>query len=151
MSVCTFLAADIPLPTAAPSQKYPLEINIDKGTIWDGGADDNFFLLPFPMVGTYTDRKYGVCLEWNYTQGRARQILDYIRKVLQYTDQVEFWHIWLLDYWEFDERPVIHRYSASLSELTPEDLQELDDMPIWNSPDKQNPDRPSFYCLTIIP
>ena len=46
MSVCTFLASDYPLPEVAPAQEYPLEINIDSATIYDGGADDNYFLLP---------------------------------------------------------------------------------------------------------
>ena len=47
MSVCRLIAADIPLPEWAPSQEYPLEINVDEGTIYDGGADDNFFLHSF--------------------------------------------------------------------------------------------------------
>ena len=149
MSVCTFIAADIPLPAVRPRQNSPRIIDINTGTIRDGGADDNYFLLPFPNVGTYTDRKYGVSLEWDYTEGRAQQILAYIRQVLHHTDEVELWHIWLLDCWEFEERPVIHHYSAYLSDLTPEDIQELDNLPIWNTPDKQHPQRPSFYCLSI--
>ena len=48
MSVCTFLASDSPLSEVASTQEYPLEINIDTGTIYDGGADDNYFLLPVP-------------------------------------------------------------------------------------------------------
>ena len=43
MSVCTFLAADVPLPTHAPSQAYPLCIDVEHETVYDGGADDNFF------------------------------------------------------------------------------------------------------------
>ena len=49
MSVCTFIAADIPLQEAAPSKMYPVHIDLDKGTIEDGGADDNFFLFSFLM------------------------------------------------------------------------------------------------------
>ena len=69
MSVCRLIAADIPLPEWRPSQEYPLEINIDEGTIYDGGADDNFFLHHFPYAEDYTGRAYGVSLEWNYTEG----------------------------------------------------------------------------------
>ncbi|MCD8342160.1 MAG: GNAT family N-acetyltransferase [Clostridiales bacterium] len=47
MSVCTFLAADCPLAAWEPSQDYPLEINLDDGTIEDGGAEDNYSLQPF--------------------------------------------------------------------------------------------------------
>jgi len=149
MSVCTFLASDHPLPPAEPSQDYPLEINIDAGTIYDGGTDDNFFLLPFPDVQTYTQKPYGVCLEWRYTPGRAEQIIEYIKEALQFSDTVELWHIWLLGWWEYEDRPVIHSRTISISELTPDDLKRLDDAPIWNTPDKRNPERPSFYRITI--
>ena len=149
MSVCTFLAADCPLETAAPSQDYPLHIDIDKGTIEDGGADDNFFLFPFSEAKTYTDKPYAVCLEWHYTPGRAKQIIQYIKETLQHTDAVEIWHVWLMDYWEFEERPVIHRKTVSIDALTPEYLREIDDAEIWNTPDRQYPERPSFYCLTV--
>ena len=148
MSVCTFLAADRPLETAAPSQDYPLHIDIDKGTIEDGGADDNFFLSPFSEAKTYTDKPYAVCLEWHYTPGRAEQIIQYIKQTLQHTDTVEIWHVWLMDYWEFEDRPVIHRKTVSIDALTPEHIRELDDAEIWNTPDRQYPERPSFYCLT---
>ena len=83
MSVCTFLASDCPLPEAAPAKEYPFEINIDTGMIYDGGADDNFFLYSFPDVQNYTDKKYAVQLEWNYTDGRAEQILKYMRAALE--------------------------------------------------------------------
>lgn len=149
MSVCTFLAANILLKPAAPSRNYPLHINIDTGIVEDGGADDNFFLLPFHEVRTYTDREYAVCLEWHYTPGRAEQIIRYIKNALQHTDAVEFWHVWLMDCWEFEERPVIHRETVSLDALTPEQIRGLDDAEIWNTPDKQFPERPSFYCLTV--
>lgn len=39
MSACIFIASDMPLVEVAPFQKYPLQINLDNGTIDDGGAD----------------------------------------------------------------------------------------------------------------
>lgn len=36
------------------------------GQIYDGDADDNYFLLPFADVREYSDKKNGVYLEWNY-------------------------------------------------------------------------------------
>lgn len=95
MSVCTFIASDSPLREVAPTQEYPFEINIDTGTIYDGGADDNYFLLSFSDVSDYTDKKYGVYLEWDYTDGRAEQVLKYMRAALEETEQIEFWHVWL--------------------------------------------------------
>lgn len=149
MSVCTFLAADYPLHEVAPSKEYPLHINLDEGTIYDGGADDNFFLRPFRDVQDYTDKKYGVWLEWNYTDGRAEQILKYISDVLKHTDIVEMWHVWLTDYYEYEDSPVIRKRTISIEEMTIHDVKEIDNAEIWNSPDKYMPSRPSFYCLKI--
>ena len=57
MSVCTFIASDFPLTEVAPVQDYPLEINLDNGTIYDGGADDNYFLHFFKMFRIIPTRK----------------------------------------------------------------------------------------------
>ena len=149
MSVCKFIAADIPLQEVEPSKEYPLHIDLDKGIIDDGGADDNFFLLPFQDVQDYSDKKYGVYLEWDYTDGRAEQILKYIREALEETDQVEFWHVWLMDCYEYEDSPVIHKQTISIKKMTIQDIYELDKADIWNGPDKQIPSRLSFYRLII--
>ncbi len=148
MSVCRFIASNMPLTEFAPSQDYPLHINIDKGTIYDGG-DDNYHLLSFDNVKDYTDKDYGVYLEWNYTDGRAKQIVEYIRTALQKADTVEFWSVWLMGYYEYEDRPYIHRKTISIGELTTEHIKEIDSADIWNTLDKMHPERPSFYCLTI--
>ena len=149
MSVCTFIASDYPLQEAAPKQEYPIEINIDTGTIYDGGMDDNYYLFPFSDVSDYTNKKYGVYLEWNYTDGRAEQILNYMKTVLEEVEQVEFWHVWLMDYYEYEDSPVIHKRTISIKEMTIQDIKEIDNAEIWNKPDKQIPSRPSFYRLII--
>ena len=84
MSICTFIASDSPLAAYEPTTKYPVKIDMDSGTIDDGGADDNYCLLPFADAGSYTDKQYGLCLEWNYTDGRADRIIEYIRQILRY-------------------------------------------------------------------
>lgn len=153
MSVCTFFASDYPMPEAAPHEDYPLHIDVNKGTItiYDGDADDNFFLHQFESVKSYTDKEYGVSLEWAYyTEGRARLILDYIRDILELTDSVELWRVWLMDYYEFEDSPVIHKRTITLDDLTVEDIKELDSLEIWNKPDKNYPGRPSFYRLMIM-
>ncbi|MBE5883053.1 MAG: hypothetical protein E7291_01315 [Lachnospiraceae bacterium] len=149
MSVCTFIASDYPLAEVVPTQDYPMEINVDTGMIYDGGADDNYFLLAFRDVADYTDKKYGVYLEWNYTEGRAEQILNYIRAALENTELVELWHVWLMDCYEYEDSPVIHKQTISIGEMTIRDIFELDNADIWNSPDKHIPSRPSFYCLKV--
>ena len=147
MSVCTFLAADVALQEVAPTKEYPLHIDIDNVKIYDGDADDNFFLNIFEDVQSYTDKKYGVCLEWAYyTDDRAEKILEYIKDVLQSTDSVEIWHVWLMDYYEYDERPVIRKNTMSINELTINEIEELDKAEIWNNAEKG---RPSFYCLKV--
>ncbi len=150
MSACRFIASDKPLPEFAPSQNYPFHINVDDGTLHDGGADDNFFLKAFSDVGDYTDKKYGVYLEWDYTDGRARRIIEYIKTALQKTDSAELWHVWQTEYYEFEDRPFIHRKTVSVAELTAEHIKELDEAEIFNIPDRMYPDRPSFYCLKIV-
>lgn len=149
MSVCKFIAADIPLREVVPSKDYPIHIDVDNGIIDDGGADDNFFLLAFPDVQDYTDKKYGVYLEWNYTDGRAKQILNYMKEALEKVEAIELWHVWLMDYCEYEDSPVIKKRVVSIREMTIQDIYELDNAEIWNSPDKNIPSRPSFYCLKI--
>ena len=150
MSVCRLIASDLPLQEFTPSEDYPLEINVDNGTIYDGGADDNYFLTTFSRVKDYTNKNYGVYLEWEYTDGRAKQIIEYIKTAVQKTDSVEFWLVWLMDYYEYEDRPFVRRKTISVSELTTEHIKEINNAVIWNTPDKMYPERPSFYCLTIM-
>ena len=123
MSVCTFIASDYPLPEVAPAQEYPMEINIDTGMISDGGMDDNYYLFPFSDVSDYTNKKYGVYLEWNFTDGRAEQILKYIRDALEKTETVELWHVWLANYYEYEDSPVIHKRTIKMDEMTVRDIR----------------------------
>lgn len=151
MSVCTLIASDAPLNEVVPLGDHPFEMWIDNGTVTinDGGADDNYFLKTFADVRNYTDREYGVQLEWHYTDGRAARIIEYIKNALQAAETVEIWRIWLMDYYEFENRPFIRREKISIDELTVQHIKEIDDARIWNTPDKMYPDRPSFYCLTV--
>lgn len=150
MSYCTFLASNSPLHEVAPQKEYPLEINLNEGTVYDGGADDNFFLQDFRDVQKYTDKKYGVYLAWFYTDGRAKAILEYIRSALQHDATIELWRVWLSDYYEYEESPVVHRCTVPIADATIDDIKELDSAEVWNKPDKRYPNRPSFYCLEIM-
>ena len=147
LSVCTFLAADYPLPKVFPKKEYPRYVNVDEGTVFDGDADDNFYLHSFESVKDYTDKEFGVYLEWAYyTEGRAGLILKYIKDVLENTDCVELWHVWLMDYYEYDERPVIKSEKITFDELTVDDINQIDNAKIWNNLDGN---RPSYYCLRV--
>lgn len=150
MSACIFIASDHPLNEFAPEKRYPLSINIDSGVIDDGGADDNYFLTNFPDVSVYCSKKHGVSLEWNYTEGRAREIIKYIQKALDESDTIELWRVYLIGYWEFEDRPIIHKRTISINDLTVEGVKAIEEANLWAKEDKNYPERPSFYCLTVM-
>lgn len=108
MSVCTFLASDVPLEEWRPSQDDPLCVNLD------GSADDCFFSYPFSEVRTYTSKPFGVVLSWNGSERSARKIMEYIRMAIQKADSIELWHVWLTDYYEFEDRPFFASESPCL-------------------------------------
>lgn len=117
---------------------------IENGKAFDGDLDDDFALLHMDNVGHYSDKKYGVYIEWNYpTDGRAKKILKYIQKVLKKTDNIEMWCVWLSDY----EPPIIKTTIINAQALEPKHIIELDTSELWNNPDK---DVPTYYCLRII-
>lgn len=147
MSLYTFLASDSPLPTVKAPAGYPLDINVDTGVIYDGDADDNFSLYKFRDVELYTGKKYGVWLEWRYTDGRAEKLIQYIRENLNSTDSIELWHVWLTDYYEYDERPVIHKKTVSIDRITVVDIKELVNREVWKNRDSA---RPHHYCIEIV-
>lgn len=144
MSVCTFIAANCPLPDVRPSKEYDVNFNIDTGVIDDGGADDHYYLYRFSGVRHYTDKENAVEIEmYVYTEARAKRIIDYIKDALEQTDTVEIWHVWLTDY----DPPKIKRQRVSIDELTPEDIHEISNAEIWM--DKYS-DTPTWYCLEVV-
>lgn len=147
MSVCTFIAAGCELTKKEhPEYETFLEIDTKKGTIYDGDRDDDFALLNFKDVGEYTNLQYGVAIEWNYcTAGRAQQIIEYIKAVLTKCDQVQIWTVWLMEYYEHDERPRYKTREVSAEELQIEDIKEISEVDVWSD----CKDRPTYYCLTV--
>jgi hypothetical protein len=149
MSVWKMIASDYTIPEVRPQTEYPLEINLDEGTVFDGNADDNFFLLQFlDDMSEYSDLKQGVTLAWNYyTEGRAKRIIEIINDTLHHTERVELWNFWL-GYLEY-ERPIIKTITIPIGELSPIEIEKWDKQEVWNSPARPG-DRPHFYCLRII-
>ena len=82
-----------------------------------------------------------------YTEGRARQIIHYITSALRQVECVELWNVWLLGYWEYDERPYIHKKTIPIQELTVGDIEYINAAENWNNKD---PNRPSFYCIEVV-
>lgn len=66
MSAGKIISANYPIREVRPEADYPLEIDLNNGTTYDGDADDNFFIYPFPEVKDYADMEYGAVLDWAY-------------------------------------------------------------------------------------
>lgn len=94
--------------------------------------DDDFAVWPLDCSteDIYTDKKYRVCLEWDYTEGRAKKIIQYVREHLEHTSELEIWHIWMGD----GVCPKIRKCTILIDELTPDDLKELSDLEVYKEP-----------------
>ncbi|MEY8322256.1 hypothetical protein AAK894_14485 [Lachnospiraceae bacterium 46-61] len=53
----------------------------------------NEYLAIYSM--DYTKKKYRYTLDWSYTEERAEQLIDYIKRNLEKTKEIELWSIWL--------------------------------------------------------
>lgn len=129
MSYFTYIASDYPLPTVErPDRDVTIVINTETGVVTDGDFDDDFSLYPAECISDVrTEKKYAVYLEWSYyTESRARNIIEYIKENLKYTDEVEMWHIWSGAGDIFST----HTKMISIGSLTPEMIRELDDREI---------------------
>jgi len=109
--------------------------NIDTGEIDDGALDDDFALLSAEGCDSmYTEKNYAVYLEWAYyTEGRAQRIIEYIKENLRHTDEVEIWRIWMGTH----ERPLIRTKNIPISQLTPQDIQRMEDIPLFSEIEEQ--------------
>ena len=99
-------------------------------------------------VDLFRKKKYDVSLELSqFTEGQARQSMDYIRTALLRTNCVEIWNVGLLGYWEYDDRPYIRKGTIRMEELTIDDMKEIINATNWDNKDKN---RPSLYYQEII-
>lgn len=105
-----------------------IEINTDTGEVKDGDFDDDFALYPAKgLDDVYTEKKYVVYLEWGrYTEGRANNIIRYIKENLEHTDEVEIWHIWTGVY----ETPTVRTKKIPVDALKAEMIREIDNREI---------------------
>ena len=129
MSYYTYIASDYPLPTVErPDREITIEFDTETGSVFDGDYEDDFALYPAEgLSDVRTEKKYAVYLEWNYyTEGRARNIIEYIKENLKHTDEVELWHIWSGAGEIFN----VHTKKISVDSLKPEMIRELDEREI---------------------
>ena len=151
MSTMTYIARIIPflksrihMSVPYPSMKHwkwvwknaihwadrSIHFDLDNGTIEDGDFDDDYAIIPiYPgRRDVHSEKKYKSLVECIWSIGRAKEILELISNLLDNTDEVEFWHI----YMENGQRPKIIYFDAKLSEFTPEDLIEISDLPTYD-------------------
>ena len=129
MSYFTYIAYDYPLPTVErPDRESIIEFDTETGVVFDGDFEDDFALyLAECLSDVRTEKKYAVYLEWSYyTEGRAKNIIEYIKENLRHTDEVELWRIWS----GVGELFNVHTKRFSVDSLTPELIRELDEREI---------------------
>ncbi len=68
----------------------------------------------------YSKKRHFSELQWNYTEARAKQLVDYIVDQLINVDEIEIWSIWL------DDHESAHIRTINMKELTIADLAFLD-------------------------
>lgn len=129
MSYFTYIASDYPLPKVGrPDREITIEFNTETGLVFDGDYEDDFALYPAEgLSDVRTEKKYAVYLEWNYyTEGRAKNIIAYIKENLKHTDEVELWRIWSGAGEIFN----VHTKKIPIDSLCPELIRELDEQEI---------------------
>lgn len=103
-----------------------ITIDTEQDTFDDGGHDDDFSISVFDKIGDVnirTEKKYCASLDWRYTKGRAQQVIAYIKELLEHTDEIEIWNIWLgIPY----PPPRIKKSKIYIDGLTPQVLKEID-------------------------
>ncbi|MEG6513454.1 hypothetical protein [Desulforamulus ruminis] len=79
-------------------------------------------------VGQYSDKRFHSSLQWNFTEKRAEQLLEYIAEHLKTAAEIELWNIWLDEY---DAPTIVQR---SLKELTVADIKAVLGQKIYKKP-----------------
>ncbi len=172
MSVCTFIAANVEMPEIKNPHYKMLSINeavemgikvreellkdVDRDKpdviLWsdidaefDGDLPDDFALIKMENTHEYCDKPFGVYVEWdNWSKERAERIVGYIKKVLEITNEVEIWRVWLTDYGYTD----FVTETINISDLTSDHIKDIDDKTPWTI--KDGKDFQTHYCLKIV-
>ena len=134
MSMLTYIASDAVLKEAAVREEPDYS-----HALWD----DGFCIVPLEgaVDDVWTEKKYTAALEWDYSEQRARYVIDYLREVLERTDEAEVWHIWM----GFGERAIVRTRHLTVDTIAPADLQWLDTRSVWETADGI----PVQYCLVV--
>lgn len=139
MSAVLLFASDVPLQEVPYPPDFSIHFNIDEGTVNDGGRDDGFCIFQREQVlELATEKPYCAELEWRFTPGRAKKVIDYLRAHLETAPEVEFWHIWQ----DMDFGHKVRKITIPIDELSVEDIQELCQLEVWKQP-------ATDYCYVV--
>lgn len=118
-----------------------IHIDLDNGTIDDGNFDDDYSVMSIRpgCRDIHSERKYQSQIECIWSISRAERILTLISELLENTDVVEFWHIYMDD----GEKPEIIYYNANVDEFTPQDLIEISNLSTYDK-------RAIHHCVRIM-
>lgn len=97
----------------------------------ESGFDDDYSILKLSddIWEIETGKKYRAEISWGrYSEGRARNIIAYIRKHLERAGEIEIWSLWL---GEGGGLPQVHREKLLMDMLTPEKLKWLAEAPCF--------------------
>ena len=72
-------------------------------------------------------------------------VCTFIEAALKKSERVELWTVWLMDYYEYEDRPVIKKQELSFADLTPEAILEFSEKGVWVN----SKSRPTYYCLSV--
>ena len=143
MSTLMLLASDAPLQEfyPPPDFDFTIDLYIDEKRVEDSGREDGFAILPRERVLEIpSEKQYFAIFDWlyQYTPERAEKVIAYLKEHLKTADEIEFWHVW--QDMDFDHR--VRKAEIPIGELTAEDIQELDQLQVWNEP-------VTDYCYVI--
>lgn len=115
-------------------------IDVDHSTVSDNGFDDDFAIWTIEDGESLAPAKpCRAYIEWLIgTEGRAEQVIGYLKEQLENTDEIELWHIWQ----DGTKRFAIQTRRIAIDDLRPADIIELDDREVYAEPLTR-------YCLRI--
>lgn len=76
----------------------------------------------------YSNKQYFSELSWDYTEARAKQLVEYLKEQMKSLDEIEIWSIWL------DEYKSASIKSIHINELNIRDLEFLDNSEGYEKP-----------------
>ena len=119
-----------------------MEIDTENNDVHIDDFDDDWAIIPWNdgiFCEVKTEKRFKMQLEWgSYSDGRAKQLTDYIKQCLKETEEIELWHLWLGE----ESYLLPKKHTVSAAELAVEDIHRLSEYATCAELCRQ-------YCLVI--